>query len=98
MISSTIREKSLMQVFPIRLFCWIAKERTFVGEMSELSHYHSGTVNRIFQILNPETNSRCTFTFSNIDRNEDGEITQWVYLSKHTDPKMNGLKVVIFND
>ncbi len=87
-----------MQVFPAQLFCWIAQERTFVGEMSELSHHTSGGVERTFQILNQKTGGRCTFALDHIDRDDEGETTAWVYMSEHNDPKRRGLKATIFND
>ena len=88
-----------MQTFPASLFHWTPAERTFVAEVSELSHHVSGNIEGTFSIRNEKTGGVCVFELDHVDRDEvENETTAWVYVSVSQDEKKRGLKVVIFND
>ena len=90
-----------MQTFPASLFHWTPAERTFVAEISELSHHPSanGGVDGTFAIRNGKTGGICVFELDHVDHDEaENETTAWVYVSISVEGNKKGLKVVIFND
>lgn len=83
----------------IKDFTYIPKSNTLSADASDLTSKSSGgPTGRTLIIKSERTGREIEFTLTDFQRDNENEITAWVYTQTTPDPSIKITRVVVFND